>query len=88
MAESRPHTDDLFEFLLRERITDAVIGCVARKIRTDGELIARLRRFEHRARTERLSSQTLQVISSARRLLGDAPDPRHGAFDAAASGPT
>jgi hypothetical protein len=78
MTGSRPQADDPFESLLRQRITQAVIGCADREVRADAQLIARLRRFEHRARTERLSSQTLQVISSARRLLGDGPSPHRG----------
>lgn len=69
MIASEPSPDDRFEMLLRRLITDSVIGG------TDDSqhLIARLRRFDLRARSEQLSSQTLQVIASARRLLGDEP---------------
>jgi hypothetical protein len=69
MIASEPSPDDLFEILLRRQITESVIGG------TDHgqHLITRLRRFDLRARSEQLSSQTLQVIASARRLLGDEP---------------
>ena len=78
MTVSQHDAHEQFEHLLRQRITQTVIGRIDREITIDDLLIARLRRYEHLARTEKLSSQTLQVISAARRLLGDTSDPRHG----------
>ncbi|SFS58934.1 hypothetical protein [Methylobacterium sp. yr668] len=71
MIAGLANTDDVFETLLRRTITDFVIGGMDHGIPDEDGLIVRLRQYEQRARQEQLSSQTLQVISSARRLLGD-----------------
>lgn len=65
------NSDDVFEALLRRTITDSVIGGKEHGVSGSEDLIARLRHYERRALQEQLSTQTLQVISSARRLLGD-----------------
>ncbi|GJD66452.1 hypothetical protein [Methylobacterium frigidaeris] len=69
----RTNTDDFFEMLLRRLITDAVIGGIARGSSRDDRLLLRLRQYDRRARRERLSTQTRQVIASALRLLGEEP---------------
>lgn len=75
MVEGWANTDDVFETLLRRTITESVIGDLDHGVARDEDLILRLRQYERRARAEQLSSQTLQVITSARRLLGDRPGP-------------
>ncbi|MCJ2052919.1 hypothetical protein [Methylobacterium sp. J-070] len=70
MVAGRANTDDVFEALLRQTITESVIGGKGYGVSGDEDLFARLRHYERRALQEQLSSQTLQVISSARRLLG------------------
>lgn len=74
MVAGRVNTDDVFETLLRRTITEFVIGGRDCGIPGAADLIGRLRQYERRARREQLSSQTLQVIASARRLLGDRPE--------------
>lgn len=76
MVEGWTNTDDVFETLLRRTITESVIGDLDHGVVRDEDLVLRLRHYERRARAEQLSSQTLQVITSARRLLGDRPGPR------------
>ena len=71
MVAGRANTDDVFETLLRRTITDFVMGGMDHGVPDEDQLIVRLRHYALRAREEQLSSQTLQVISSARRLLGD-----------------
>ena len=73
MVEGRANTDDVFETLLRRAITESVIGGLGSRDARDEDLVRRLRHYERRARAQQLSSQTLQVITSARRLLGDRP---------------
>ncbi|MBP1180650.1 hypothetical protein JOE48_002614 [Methylobacterium sp. PvR107] len=73
MVEGWANTDDVFETLLRRTITESVIGGLDHGVARDEDLVHRLRHYERRARAEQLSSQTLQVITSARRLLGDRP---------------
>jgi hypothetical protein len=73
MSAGCPNRDDNFEELLRKMITEAVIGAVDHGMQNSEHLIARLRLYERRARLEQLSSQTLQVISSALRVLSDRP---------------
>ncbi|WP_246695319.1 hypothetical protein [Methylobacterium sp. P1-11] len=63
--------DDVFETLLRRTITESVIDGMDHRKAGEDDLIIRLRQYERRARQEQLSSQTLQVLLSARRLLGD-----------------
>jgi hypothetical protein len=74
MVAGQASTDDVFETLLRRAITDSVIGGRRHGGSGGEDLIARLRHYARRAHQEHLSSQTLQVISSARRLLGDEPE--------------
>lgn len=74
MVAGRMNSDDVFETLLRRTITESVIDGMDHGISSDENLVARLRHYERRALQEQLSSQTLQVISSARRLLGDRPE--------------
>lgn len=71
MVAGRSNTDDVFETLLRRTITDSVIDGMDHGKAGEDDLIIRLRQYERRARQEQLSSQTLQVLLSARRLLGD-----------------
>jgi hypothetical protein len=71
MGAEQTKTDDDFETLLRQTITDSVIGGLGHGMRSEIGLVARLRHYERRAHQEQLSSQTLQVIASARRLLGE-----------------
>ncbi|KMO38918.1 hypothetical protein VQ02_10885 [Methylobacterium variabile] len=74
MLAGRTDTDDFFETLLRRLITDAVIGGITHGNSRDDRLVIRLRQYDKRARLERLSSQTRQVIASALRLLGEEPE--------------
>jgi hypothetical protein len=71
MVAGQANTDNAFETLLRRTITESVIDGLDQGNPGEDGLIVRLRHYERRARQEQLSSQTLQVISSARRLLGD-----------------
>jgi hypothetical protein len=71
MVAGRSNTDDVFETLLRRAITESVIDGMDHGKAGEDDLIIRLRQYERRARQEQLSSQTLQVLLSARRLLGD-----------------
>ncbi|SDA12503.1 hypothetical protein SAMN02799622_00737 [Methylobacterium sp. UNC378MF] len=71
MVAGRSNTDDVFETLLRRTITESVIDGMDHGKAGEDDLIIRLRQYERRARQEQLSSQTLQVLLSARRLLGD-----------------
>lgn len=70
MAESPERPDDAFEVLLREAVTKAVISELENKHSWNDDIIVRLMDYEARAQQERLSSQTLQVILSGRRILG------------------
>ncbi|MGU3325376.1 hypothetical protein ACLBXB_00430 [Methylobacterium mesophilicum] len=74
MVASLANSDDVFEALLRRTITESVIGGKDLGVSGAEDLIARLRHYERRALQEQLSTQTLQVIPSARRLLGDGPE--------------
>lgn len=71
MVAGRSNTEDVFETLLRRTITESVIDGMDPGKAGEDDLIIRLRQYERRARQEQLSSQTLQVLLSARRLLGD-----------------
>lgn len=73
-AEQADH--DIFETLLRRTITESVIDGLDLGIPGATELVTRLRHYAKRARQEQLSPQTLQVIASARRLMGDRPGMR------------
>lgn len=75
MIAGRGQIDDTFETLLRHAITESVLGCMPHGISDDRDLLTRLRHYERQAGQERLSSQTRQVIASARRLLGDDAEP-------------
>ncbi|QRE76749.1 hypothetical protein [Methylobacterium aquaticum] len=68
MVAGRGQTDDAFETQLRQAITTSVLGGMPHGTSDDRDLVARLRHYEQQPR---LSSQTRQVIASARRLLGD-----------------
>lgn len=70
MAEGPERPDDAFEVLLRETVTKAVISELENKYSWNDGIIVRLMDYEARAQQERLSSQTLQVIMSGRRILG------------------
>ncbi|GJD92402.1 hypothetical protein BHAOGJBA_5956 [Methylobacterium hispanicum] len=65
------NADDAFELLLRRTVTNAVTSGLNSNVHRNDDIIARLMDYEQRARQERLSSQTLQVIMSGRRLLGE-----------------
>lgn len=73
---TEPADHDIFETLLRRTITEAVIKGLDHGISGATDLVTRLRRYAWRAHQEQLSPQTLQVIASARRLLGDRPGTR------------
>ncbi len=62
--------DDLFEELLRHAVTKTVAPAMDEHLYWDDDIIVRLMNYEMRARQEELSSQTLQVIQSGKRLLG------------------
>ncbi|MGC5781177.1 hypothetical protein [Methylobacterium sp. NFXW15] len=70
MAECPERPDDDFEILLRETVTKAVISGLENEHSWNDDIIVRLMNYEARAQQERLSSQTLQVILSGRRILG------------------
>ncbi|GJD34046.1 hypothetical protein [Methylobacterium aerolatum] len=70
MAEGPEHPDDAFEILLRETVTKAVISGLENEHSWNDDIIIRLMDYEARAQQQRLSSQTLQVILSGRRILG------------------
>lgn len=70
MAEGPEQPDDAFEILLRETVTKAVISGLENEHSWNDDIIVRLMGYEARAQQERLSSQTLQVILSGRRILG------------------
>ena len=74
-AEQADH--DIFETLLRRSITEFVIERLDHGSPGATDLVTRLRRYAWRAGQEQLSPQTLQVIASARRLLGDRPGTQH-----------
>lgn len=63
-------TDDIFEKMLRQAVTNTVTTAMNEDINWDDDIIARLINYERRARQEELSSQMLQVIQSGKRLLG------------------
>jgi hypothetical protein len=73
-AEQADH--DIFEILLRRTITESVIKGLDHGISGATDLVTLLQHYAWRARQEQLSPQTLQVIASARRLLGDRPGTR------------
>ena len=73
-AEQADH--DIFETLLRRTITQSVIDGLDHESLDTPDLVTRLRHYAWRAQQEQLSAQTLQVIASARRLLGDGPGAR------------
>ncbi|KMO31215.1 hypothetical protein VQ02_26485 [Methylobacterium variabile] len=62
--------DDIFEKLLRQAVTKTVTSVLDEDLYWDEDIITRLMNYERRARQEELSSQTLQVIQSGKRLLG------------------
>lgn len=68
--------DDIFETLLRQTITAFVLDGLDHGCPGTTNLVERLRRYAWRAGQEQLSPQTLQVIASAQRLLGDRPGSR------------
>ncbi|MBP32414.1 hypothetical protein [Methylobacterium sp.] len=70
MIGYRENPDEAFEILLREAVTKAVISGLENKHPWNDDIIVRLMDYEMRAQQERLSSQTLQVILSGRRILG------------------
>lgn len=70
MVEGPEKPVDTFEMLLRKTVTKAVISELENKHPRNDDIIARLIDYETRAQQERLSSQTLQVILSGRRVLG------------------
>ncbi|GEP05587.1 hypothetical protein [Methylobacterium oxalidis] len=59
---------------LRDIVTQAVCDCLNRGSEPDTGLIHRLRIYERTARQAGLERQTIQVIASGRRLLGDRRD--------------
>lgn len=61
---------DIFEKLLRQAVTKTVTAAIDEDLYWDEDIIVRLMNYEMRARQEELSSQTLQVIQSGKRLLG------------------
>ena len=75
MSEQLVSAHDPFE-MLRKFITDAVTDCVTNSVKADSNLVARLRTYERMAWEVGLERQTVQVITSARRLLGDRKDIR------------
>ncbi|GJD40797.1 hypothetical protein OICFNHDK_3272 [Methylobacterium bullatum] len=62
---------DIFEALLRRTITQSVIDGLDHAIPSATVFATLLQHHAWRARKEQLSPQTLQVIASARRLLGN-----------------
>lgn len=56
--------------MLRKSVAKTVTTAVEEDLHWDDDIIARLMNYERRARQEELSSQTLQVIQSGKRLLG------------------
>lgn len=68
-AEQADH--DIFEALLRHAITQSVIDGLDHAIPGATDLATLLQHDAWRAPQEQLSPQTLQVIASARRLLGN-----------------
>ena len=56
---------------LREVVTGAVRECLNLDTKAQRHLIERLRMYERTARQAGFERQTLQVIASGRRLLGD-----------------
>jgi hypothetical protein len=62
--------DDIFEEMLRQAVTNTVTAAMDEDLHWDDDIIVRLMNYEKRARQEELSSQTLQVIQSGKRLLG------------------
>lgn len=67
--------DDIFEALLRRTITETVLAGLDQGPGAM-DLVTRLQHYAWRAYQEQLSPQTLQVIASAQRLLGDRPRTR------------
>lgn len=59
---------------LRDIVTQAVCDCLNRGLGPDAGLIYRLWIYERTARQAGLERQTIQVIASGRRLLGDRRD--------------
>ncbi|WP_267427949.1 hypothetical protein [Methylobacterium sp. GC_Met_2] len=76
LMRTEPADHDIFETLLRRTITESVITGLDHGISGATDLVTRLRHYARRAHQEELSPQTLQVIASARRLLGDRPGTR------------
>ncbi len=62
--------DDIFEKMLRQAVTKTVTTAMDEDLHWEDDIIVRLMNYERRARQEELSSQTLQVIQSGKRLLG------------------
>ncbi|GEL41790.1 hypothetical protein MEX01_23810 [Methylorubrum extorquens] len=62
--------DDIFKKLLRQAVAKTVTAAIDEDLYWDEDIIVRLMNYEMRARQEELSSQTLQVIQSGKRLLG------------------
>jgi hypothetical protein len=56
---------------VRDLVTQAVCDCLSRGTGPNANLIDRLRIYERTARQAGLERQTIQVIASGRRLLGD-----------------
>ena len=75
MLDSLDPLDQQF-VLLRDRVTDAVCARISVPGPTDYELRDRLRAYERTAWEIGGVEQTLQVIASGRRLLGDTIDLR------------
>lgn len=65
---------------LERLVTAKVTAALTDAGETKSRLIVRLRRIEETASQFGADSQTLQVIRSGRRLLGDRHDPRLGAY--------
>lgn len=59
---------------LRDIVTQAGRDCLNRGLGPDAALIFRLRTYERTARQADLERQTIQLIASGRRLLGDRRD--------------
>ena len=70
MDTEQEKSDDIFENLLRQAVTKTVTSVLNEDLYWDEDIIVRLMNYERRARQEELSSQTLQVIQSGKRLLG------------------
>ncbi|GEP07687.1 hypothetical protein [Methylobacterium oxalidis] len=56
---------------LSSLVTDTVSDCLSNGKKASSSLIERLRTYERTARDADLGAQTVQVIASGRRLLGD-----------------